>query len=99
MIFVDFLKKKKKNLNIYSIHLYTASKVSSHRNPMRYYYLVQLIHETDSGNLQIMSVFHLYPFGFYHFCACQLAFRLTINVTFCLSSNHNQRAHRMSDLS
>lgn len=37
MILVASLKKtQQQQLNIYSLHFYTASKVGSHRNPMRY---------------------------------------------------------------
>lgn len=33
-----------------------------------------------------MSALCPYPFGIFHFCAGQLAFKLPVNVTFCLSS-------------
>ena len=35
MIFISFVASIKK-LNIYSLHFYTTSKASSHRNPLRY---------------------------------------------------------------
>lgn len=98
MIFISFVASIKK-LNIYSLYFYNTSKAGSHRNPLSYIIICPIYRGDRLREFaDKMSVPHPCPFGICHFCFFQLAFKLTVNVIFCLPSNRNQRAHKIPDL-